>query len=149
MFQLIYISTASSLFSDDMLEHILVTSRRNNAAAAITGLLLYHEGGILQMLEGSKEKVTELMLRIQQDTRHYGIMYIMERETSERHFAQWSMGFRKLSAKNWTDLEGYLPVVSSPTNTVLINPHQQDEFITFIRSFYKANFGQTGGEPVW
>ena len=68
--QLGYASAATVEFSDDDLRELLAKSRSNNMAAGITGMLLYHEGSFLQVLEGPSEAVEHLYARIRRDKRH-------------------------------------------------------------------------------
>jgi len=46
------------------LDDILTASRRNNALMGISGLLLFIDGGFLQMLEGEERAVRELYTRV-------------------------------------------------------------------------------------
>ena len=64
IYYLVYISAASHLYSDAELSQILSTSQLNNSRKNITGILLYHEGSLLQVLKGDKETVTDLYLKI-------------------------------------------------------------------------------------
>ncbi|HSM42684.1 MAG TPA: BLUF domain-containing protein, partial [Afifellaceae bacterium] len=57
MYCLVYVSAAHHLMGDDELTEILETSRARNAAAGITGMLLYKDGSFMQLLEGAKTNV--------------------------------------------------------------------------------------------
>ena len=58
MLQLVYISTSRApLISDDLLNSVLTVSRRNNAAAGISGLLVAGGRRFLQALEGPRDAV--------------------------------------------------------------------------------------------
>lgn len=139
---LVYLSTATHLFTDDILQSILESSRRNNASKDITGLLLYHEGAILQVLEGEETAVKKLYRLLEVDPRHQGVIKVMEGEAPTRYFRDWSMGFRRLSAKEWVDIEGYLPIGNAIVNRTALHQHEDREaMLTFLQSFYKANFG--------
>jgi hypothetical protein len=139
MYYLVYLSAARELFSDLQLEDILIRSRRNNSKNNITGVLLYHDGSILQVLEGEKEKVEELYIRLLRDDRHRQVVQIMEGETTQRYFSDWSMCFRKLNFEQWNQLEGYLkPAVLMKEGT---QPTAQFHSASvFIASFLKTNF---------
>ena len=52
IFQLVYRSTASRHLPASALLHLLERSRAHNARLEITGMLLFHSGQFLQMLEG-------------------------------------------------------------------------------------------------
>ena len=65
-FRLIYSSAAAPDLDMDDLQQMLAESRVRNRARGITGVLVYVDGVFLQILEGEKEKVLELMDAIEQ-----------------------------------------------------------------------------------
>jgi hypothetical protein len=89
----------SSLAKDEpaMLPSIVDVSVRSNKRRSITGMLLYADGSILQVLEGEKEVVQEAFRIIELDERHSGIFVLIEQEIATRQFASWSMGFKHLT----------------------------------------------------
>lgn len=103
LFQLIYMS---SLVDDDpeLMPKILEASVRNNKQRNITGMLLYADGNILQVLEGEKDTLLETYRAIQLDWRHRGVIVLMEKEIPARQFASWSMGYKQLGR---ADLEKF------------------------------------------
>ncbi len=95
MRQLIYISTASgSSAGQDVAQAILAVSRRNNAAAGITGLLYADGKRFLQALEGDDALVERALTRIAADTRHRAIVILSDRRVADREFGDWSMAYR-------------------------------------------------------
>ncbi len=95
MRQLLYVSNAAQKFPPKELDAILAASRRNNASRDVTGMLLYIDGGFLQVLEGPDESVAATYARICRDKRHWDARTLLDRE-APRAFANWSMGFEKL-----------------------------------------------------
>ncbi|MCB2055847.1 MAG: BLUF domain-containing protein [Geminicoccaceae bacterium] len=91
--QLIYASAATRPFSAVQLEQLLTTARRNNAARAISGMLIYHEGSFIQVLEGPAATVQHLFERIDRDSRHREMRLLLRNDGAEREFGHWSMGF--------------------------------------------------------
>lgn len=81
---------------EELLE-LLEFARRHNAAAGITGMLLYKDGNFIQALEGPEAAVRALYRRIQLDTRHRGILKLLDEPIAARRFEHWSMGFRHLT----------------------------------------------------
>ena len=57
MKRLIYLSSAVRLATRDDLAQILGAARRNNRRDGVTGLLMYHDGTFLQILEGEETAV--------------------------------------------------------------------------------------------
>lgn len=95
MIQLIYISTARADISQDTLDDILAVSRRNNAQAGITGLLLAGNRRFLQALEGPDLAVAMTLKRIAADPRHFAIVELGRRHVDDRAFGAWSMDFKR------------------------------------------------------
>ena len=58
--RLIYLSAAVGVLRADELDRILLRSKASNSGAGITGLLLFHEGSFLQMIEGPAAGVMSL-----------------------------------------------------------------------------------------
>src|ERR1700760_9898 len=92
MRQLLYVSHTSPDLSVGELDNILTAWRRNNAMLGITGLLLYIDGGFLQILEGDERPLRELYTRIAEDRRPWGVRLMLDREVRQRAFVGWSMG---------------------------------------------------------
>jgi hypothetical protein len=93
MRQLLYVSTTSHDLGPEAVNAILTSARANNAMLGITGLLLYVEGGFLQLLEGDELAVRELYMRIAADRRHLDTRVMLDREATTRSFPGWAMGF--------------------------------------------------------
>ncbi len=107
MHQLIYMSTAAQLLTDGELQLLLEQARRNNAQYDVTGLLLYHEGRFMQLLEGSAEMVKALYARIEQDPRHTDTAKLADKEVEARSFPNWSMAFRPVHTQDFVNQAGF------------------------------------------
>jgi len=92
MLRIFYISAATRFATARELDDILAVARERNRADQITGLLLYHDGSFAQILEGPDEAVRNCFERIKADDRHLGCRLLLEDETTERYFDDWSMG---------------------------------------------------------
>jgi hypothetical protein len=110
LIEMIYVSTATHALSDQELRQILDSSVRNNSPHHITGMLLYSAGSFMQALEGDEAAVDESMARIGKDPRHHDIIELSRTEIKTRAFAQWSMGFRGLTAKDAKSWPGFAPL---------------------------------------
>ena len=84
MRQLLYASNTNRDTPDSVLDDILAASRRNNAGAGVTGMLLYVEGGFMQVLEGDDEAVGAIYARICQDKRHWNTLVLLDRARAAR-----------------------------------------------------------------
>jgi hypothetical protein len=96
LYFLVYVSRASHALSDEQLLNILEVSRANNQRDDITGLLLYKEERFMQLLEGPETSVCAAYARIARDSRHQDPTILLEGETAERDFPDWTMGFQSL-----------------------------------------------------
>ena len=96
--QLIYSSRPFG-FDDAILSPILLTARRNNANAHVTGCLICRGDLYLQLLEGPDEAVARLYDSILEDDRHLEVTRRLHRQTETRLFDGWAM--RDDPAQSW------------------------------------------------
>lgn len=97
IYQLVYMSKSKhDNFNAKELDEVLATSRRNNTRRGVTGLLLYHKGTFLQILEGPERTVEAIYRVIQYDPRHVGLKTVAKRYLDKADFPDWSMSFRNL-----------------------------------------------------
>ena len=92
MIRLLYCSQAKSDFSEEVLKEILLTSRKNNRAADITGVLVHGGGMFMQVLEGPENNVLRTYMKILDDKRHSDSRIIHISPVKERLFSNWTMG---------------------------------------------------------
>lgn len=104
---LVYVSSATTLWARPDLDHILAISRTNNDRSAITGMLLYKGGNLMQVLEGDEAPVRALYARIARDPRHRGMLTVLDGTTDARQFSGWSMAFRDLDGADARTMPGY------------------------------------------
>ena len=128
VYQLIYTSSAAKDLDDFALREIAQTSIYNNQLIGVTGLLLFHQGSILQILEGDKDSVTSLYETVKQDKRHSGCMLLSTRIAKQREFSDWFMGYKNASEGIGADalfaltplsLKAVLPKTPSPEISTL------------------------------
>lgn len=104
---IVYMSYANREFSTQELKELLKVARERNMGLDVSGLLLYHEGRFLQVIEGEQEVLENLMARIEADPRHRRLTRLVDRAVDRRLFAEWSMGFLDISPDEAKELEGY------------------------------------------
>jgi Sensors of blue-light using FAD len=139
--QVVYSSAAVLPFSDPELTDLLARARMNNERRGVTGMLLYHEGSFLQVLEGEASVLESLFTAISADKRHHRVVALLRREVEERHFGDWRMGFA--SIKNLpANLPGYSdylrlrgdPVGAANAAARLMAAFRDGRFHTFVHS---------------
>lgn len=135
LFQLIYLSSSLGQYSREDLVEILSVSRRNNTRANISGLLLYHDGNIIQFLEGEEASVKSVYDRIARDPRHKGILPLVRRKIDRRDFGSWSMGFKDIDESDKEQLEGFNDLMSSLSNHTTADPAMSKQVQRLIRSY--------------
>jgi Sensors of blue-light using FAD len=98
--RLLYASRAAAPVTQEIIESILQQSRTQNPALGITGVLCYGGEVYMQALEGGRDAVNALYMKIVRDTRHREVVLLHYAEVPERHFAGWTMGQVNLAKVN-------------------------------------------------
>jgi hypothetical protein len=94
---IVYVSSSVSLCQETDLIFLLEQSRSHNVTAGITGILLIHQGSIVQVLEGKQETIEALYKQIKEDQRHTDVIKIVECPIEARLFAGWSMRCKSIT----------------------------------------------------
>ncbi|MEO9594846.1 BLUF domain-containing protein [Rhodopirellula bahusiensis] len=107
--ELVYCSVATRILTMEDLDGILELSREKNARLNVTGILLHsaRTREFMQLLEGEKKDVEDLMGVIEMDERHTCVDVMYQNEIKTRSFEDWSMAFRPLDEMDSKLLEGY------------------------------------------
>jgi Sensors of blue-light using FAD len=107
-YQIIYSSEAATPMQTDDLQELLDRSRRSNAAKGITGALIYAEGTFLQILEGDKVQLQDLMAKIRRDVRHESVSVLRESEVQMAIFGSWKMAYVSATPKQIAEWTGVI-----------------------------------------
>ena len=91
--QLIYISRPTVEVTQDVLLDILNKAQTINHKFKISGLLIFHNGKFMQLLEGGEKEVKDLFEKIQHDPRHSDVRILLETDRPNRCMPLWTMGF--------------------------------------------------------
>jgi len=97
LYRLTYFSTPKTDIAESDIRAILKSARGFNSKSNITGFLTFHKSCFLQVLEGSREALSETFLRLGHDPRHHGIVLMGFDAIDQRAFAAWSMGYLPLT----------------------------------------------------
>ncbi len=92
-FQLTYHSIASRKITKEDLKSIMNSANKNNKKLGITGCLIYHNNFFLQILEGEKDLVLELLDTIKLDDRNEQVTLLSTDESKDRLFTEWAMAY--------------------------------------------------------
>lgn len=93
MHHLLYLSTASSPFTEPQLRTLLRQMRAANVAAGISGLLVYGQGHFLQLLEGEQVAVQQMFRRVRRDPRHSEVSLLYDHAWPGRIFESFHMAW--------------------------------------------------------
>ena len=131
----VYFSTSVGSLVETSLADILQKSRFNNARLGITGILLYINGHIIQVLEGEGKAVETLYRQIVQDHRHTDVTRVFNKPISQRLFSDWSMGYETITAHQLDDINELISVnttagAASASNQVIL---------ATLKAFYEHN----------
>ncbi len=110
MIRLIYKSTPQNEMSAAEISGILSVARRKNAKDGITGILIYHNGQFLQVLEGEADKVDACMERVSHDKRHADISVLNRAPAKTRAFSKWLMGYENPDSLGFISKQYALPI---------------------------------------
>lgn len=86
----IYVSDATGEAGSNLLSlaEILGVSGANNRRDRITGVLAYHDGQFLQVLEGRRTDLDRLIRRLRADPRHSNLRFLADGSIEGRTYAQ-------------------------------------------------------------
>ena len=99
MFELLYTSLSPAGLTDTELVELLENARLKNKQLGITGMLIYYNREIMQILEGEEGVVKALYKTISEDVRHTSANVFYQGNIEERAFSGWSMALKVLDEK--------------------------------------------------
>lgn len=116
MLQVSYVSHSSEPMSAEQLLALLLQCRKNNAAMGVTGMLLYANGTFLQVIEGEDDVIDSLVSQILVDPRHAQVQMLSRKPISNRQYADWSMGFERVTDAALKGVDGLKDFAASDFN---------------------------------
>jgi hypothetical protein len=94
---LIYSSHRTAICTDQEIEKILDSCKKNNPKNNLTGILFHSKNYFLQYLEGEIEDITRLYDTLKKDPRHEKVMILKKGTTDKRYFPDWYMGYKDVN----------------------------------------------------
>jgi hypothetical protein len=95
--RLLYVSRAVGPQTTTVTASILSRAQAHNRQQGVRGVLCQGQGLYLQVLEGERSVVHRLYARILLDRRHSDVEMLFLEETTQQHYADWSMAHVDLS----------------------------------------------------
>ncbi len=87
-----YASRSADPITKQLLGSILEESRKRNQERGVTGFLCISGDIFIQVLEGGRDAISELFIKIACDPRHTNVRLIAYEEIGQRKYGNWSMG---------------------------------------------------------
>lgn len=106
MIQTAYVSRAAQTMTQESLLSLLQQCLANNEASGVTGMLLYGNDTFLQVLEGEEAALDPVVEKIRKDPRHSKIHFLYRKPIEHRQYADWSMGFKRVSEQGLNPVGG-------------------------------------------
>ena len=97
MHTITYVSTASPELSEDDIKKLLETSKRANIENSISGIFIYADGNFFQIIEGEAQKIKALYQTIEQDSRHFNLIKLLDKKIEAFSFASYTSSFTIIS----------------------------------------------------
>jgi len=138
MNSIIYISQQARPLTELDLRDILTTSRRNNAANHLSGMLLFCNGCLMQYLEGEELVLNQTYEKISRDKRHRDLVVLSRQPVTEREFANWEMAYSDISQPQFDELTSASWLFDASTG---LSRGQR-----LLRSFWQNNTPRTLGD---
>lgn len=136
--RVVYLSSATQSFPPEALEELLVAAREANTANGVTGVLIYHDGSFLQVLEGPREKVLAALDAIRADTRHAGIIMLENRACLRTTFPDWSMGYLGVDDFSDAQREGYFELSAAARGSGTLALCRNTPIAVYLDSFLNS-----------
>lgn len=134
MHHILYLSLATTPFTNRQLQSLLINARRRNTELGVTGILLYGNERFLQILEGEEDMVQEVYAHIRRDPRHTNILTFANKPVAERAFKEWAMAFQPIASQQFDDIVGYLGPPDMPVRTAGLS--DKDKYLfDLLRAF--------------
>lgn len=90
--RLVYVSTAAPGLTVPEVQRIVARAQVRNRQLDVSGMLLLVRSEFLQVLEGRREALDQVVGYIARDARHHDIQFIERQPVSTRRFDRWHMG---------------------------------------------------------
>lgn len=116
LIRLYYVSEANESMSSDELKRILEHAKSNNKKKGITGALIFNKNYFIQVIEGSRPIINDLLNALARDDRHFNVQVVSCEQVESRNWVDWDMNYFSHSAHNNREFMRYSP-------TPVFNPY--------------------------
>lgn len=99
-YEILHTALANKSFTESELIKIANSLAERNEALGITGALLYNNREFIQLLEGEKDNLKNLMSTVEDDTRHGNIHILWEGEVIDFGYSNYGLSIKMKSMIN-------------------------------------------------
>lgn len=131
-----YFSTAVESTTERNIVDIVEFSRTKNARLGITGVLLYVNGHIVQVLEGQQAAVEDLYKSIQADPRHTNVQTVISHPIAQRLFSHWYMGYETITTQQYEEVQD---ILAADPRQVTSADTDQPVILRMLQRFFQVN----------
>ena len=96
MISITYVSSAVPEFNESMLLDLVDACQKTNERLGVTGMLVYSDGNLMQVIEGADLPTFALYERIRRDARHRDVTTVHHQPIEAPEFQGWSMAYNIL-----------------------------------------------------
>jgi len=128
-----YLANDNSIELD--LEDITQAAKKRNPSLGITGVLFYHQGKFLQLLEGEPDNIDQIMQHINTDKRHNNIQLYIDQNVESRCLADWNMDSLNLSKETPLDSREMALLTDVYKQNLIVNT---DALLHFYKAMLKT-----------
>jgi len=130
-----YVSSATNLLNAEELYSLISQSQLKNAHFGVTGCIIYHDGNILQYIEGTRASIDFIYDSIVLDSRHTGIQRLCYEPVEQRSFSDWTMALKYIpdTEYDYTSLYELFEDIMEKKQVDKLCVHARVFFETFLR----------------
>jgi hypothetical protein len=134
---LVYVSNRTPNCTQEEIENILASCKKNNPPLMVTGVLLYSETKFIQLVEGDAKVIMPLYDKIKKDPRHSSPIMISYGPIKEKSFPSWHMATKNIS-KNAVDYKTDISKDDKAVfNNILIGKEESSQkILTLLKKFF-------------
>mgnify|MGYP000120767883 CR=1 FL=1 len=119
------------------LSEIEDVAQKKNSEMEITGALFYLNSRFLQIIEGEKAALEDLMKTLHHAPRHSDIVYLKDSPIEKRSMATWDMEIFNLETDKKQSLKT-LQIITETFQQNLFDEKKTDDNADMLISFYKS-----------
>ncbi len=145
--RVMYLSKGRRSISQQELLDMCSEFAAKNSKVGVTGVLIRIGNYFVQIIEGPREQILELLGKIKRDPRHSDLTVITQHADNKRVFAQWSMNAIDLDSQYYVNLNSVVELREQVDDMVNLVPDNKQLFVSLIKQIVEQIRG-SGPRPT-